>query len=568
MAATMDVTRVFVARRRWMVVVAAAVALLIGAVVVGGCWPPGPEPNHECDSDEDCEPDEVCEGWRSHRPHHTSVDFNERRCFFDPCASVDCAEGEDCHGGLCLEECDGESDCDDYHRCHEGRCHPLDCSDVECFAEESCWLGACYEECSWGEECRTPGSSDVPYECIEDACMPLPCLGTEELPDGRPCPDEEFVVLDVEDRGDDEVKFTAALFRPVDEPIEDHGFCWSHESDEPGLDDETSDCVSLGELDGPGFFNHGQQLPPGQDYRVRAFLEHEDHTEYSAGEEAHDFATEPNPIDEIDVEVWEEPDTVRISWDRDDGAEGYEVVRNGELIAELDGDKSRYDDEHPTAESNLDPPENVEATQGVYPDRVEVTWDSQVSGDQRYLEYEVIAFYPGLEPVELGPESIVASAQEVKAYRVNTDSGESAGELNGSFSHDSAPGATLEIEEVVASQGDYEDRVHLKLAGVQLEDGEPVEYTVEALGADDEWSEPSEPAVGWRRSGNLQVQWQRYEEETSGAFEDLPGADDIEYDDYDAPEDGSPRFYRALVDAVGISAKVTESAEGHRAVPE
>ncbi len=88
----------------------------------------------------------------------------------DPCAGVECPEGETCVGGVCVpvDPCEGV-ECPEGETCVDGECVPEDpCAGVECPEGETCVDGECVpaDPCE-GVTCETC------EECVDGECVPL-----------------------------------------------------------------------------------------------------------------------------------------------------------------------------------------------------------------------------------------------------------------------------------------------------------------------------------------------------------------------------------------------------------
>ena len=94
------------------------------------------------------------------------------RCVETACEDVECAPGERCVGGACIDVCEGVI-CPDGQSCRAGRCRDL-CASLECDACTACSDGACIDHCSVvgcpaGQECEEDGI------CVEAACLGVRC---------------------------------------------------------------------------------------------------------------------------------------------------------------------------------------------------------------------------------------------------------------------------------------------------------------------------------------------------------------------------------------------------------
>lgn len=176
------------------------------------------------------------------------------------------------------------------------------------------------------------------------------------------------------------------------------------------------------------------------------------------------------------------------------------------------------------------PPTNVSATKGDYADKVTITW-TKSSGATGYQVYR--------DGVGLGWLGDVATYD---------DSGADAPTIT--------PGAAA------ASDGIYTTKVVLSLSG-QLAKGTTHTYKVRAKNILGE-SGDSETDTGYREIANLTYQWQRSSADSDADYSDISGATTISYDDIDAPADGSGRYYRCVVSAIGATQQNSSPDRGYR----
>ncbi|HEU5074466.1 MAG TPA: DUF4114 domain-containing protein [Polyangiaceae bacterium] len=94
-------------------------------------------------------------------------------CVDPACENVDCAEGQVCRGGECIDPCGGVI-CPYGQECRAGRCVDP-CSGVSCGENQACVSGACLTtcECSGCPEARF--CDPVQKQCIETACDGVNC---------------------------------------------------------------------------------------------------------------------------------------------------------------------------------------------------------------------------------------------------------------------------------------------------------------------------------------------------------------------------------------------------------
>lgn len=128
-----------------------------------------------------CEPNEICErgvcigacGGGEFRCAPNLVCRSDGFCVDPACENIDCAEGQVCHKGDCVDPCGGVV-CPFGQECRAGRCVDP-CTGVSCGENQACVSGACLTTC----ECSgCPASEFCDLElkrCVETACDQVGC---------------------------------------------------------------------------------------------------------------------------------------------------------------------------------------------------------------------------------------------------------------------------------------------------------------------------------------------------------------------------------------------------------
>ncbi len=182
----------------------------------GSCW-------QDCTEEESIDPENfLC---FTGCPEGQILDEENSRCILDPCAGVDCQEGDACFEGSCFD-CTGENAADPgspcYKVCPEGEkwdeatggCITDLCADVQCGEGYSCHGGACFQDCTEEEKydpenflcfegcpegeildeensrCIVDPCAGVNcqegYSCYEGSCF-LDCTGEDPSDPNSPC---------------------------------------------------------------------------------------------------------------------------------------------------------------------------------------------------------------------------------------------------------------------------------------------------------------------------------------------------------------------------------------------
>lgn len=129
--------------------------------------------------------------------------------------------------------------------------------------------------------------------------------------------------------------------------------------------------------------------------------------------------------------------------------------------------------------------------------------------------------------------------------------------------HEQAPGASLEIGSVSASQGAHRDHVRVEADGFNLRRPPDVRYRVRGVLVDQQFTPVSAQADGRRALPSLVVVWERSIDGSEEAFEPIPQAA-MAFDDATAPADGGRRWYRVRLAAHGIGPYTSPAVVGWR----
>ena len=157
-------------------------------------------------------------------------------------------------------------------------------------------------------------------------------------------------------------------------------------------------------------------------------------------------------------------------------------------------------------------------------------------------------------------------SSEATNYRVYRDGDNISGTLGDVATYDDVGVAAPVITpgSAVASDGDYIDKVALSISGNSIANGTQYTYTVYAYKAIGGWSAVSASDTGYRKASSMTYQWQRSAGASDADYSNLAGATTASYNDTTAPDDGSHRYYKCLVDASGSAQATSAVNEGYR----
>ncbi|MBA7524564.1 hypothetical protein ES705_16705 [subsurface metagenome] len=182
----------------------------------------------------------------------------------------------------------------------------------------------------------------------------------------------------------------------------------------------------------------------------------------------------------------------------------------------------------------LNPPTNVDATDGTHTDKVVITW-AKSDGATGYQVYR--------NATPLGWLGDVATYNDTGA---------------------DAP--TITVGTASASDGTSPDYVTLSIAGESVTNGTTHTYKVKAKNVAGE-SGYSGTNTGYRGHGTLTYQWQRSAADSNENYSNIDGATTDPYNDTGAPENGDGRYFKCVENATGAAEQTTNADRGHRIPP-
>ncbi len=447
--------------------------------------------------------------------------------------------------------------------------------DDDCFPDEMCQDGRCVVDDDYIHDPNECGGEEELDGAVGDPCGPcnldqLQC--DEDDPNALVCDGETPCPEAISTTQPTNIEATSATFNGmIDEyphdPIDDLGFCWGHD---PEPSEEDADCASVDDIPTEeGEFSHDvDALIPGADYTVRAFAVSADERDYANDVEFTTAAPAPENVD-TDGTV----DSVTITWDEPEGAEGYRVYADDDEIADID-DSEETEFEHEDASAGtvtapVDPEASDDLTDGI-----EITWDDADSVDGTEHDYTVVAVYRDTESApseEVGGNRLGPEATGYQLYIGDDDTPDEEdwidlGDTN-EYMHDDeeVPKAQILPEDAEASNGDYSNQITISTPEPDFEDADEVTYRLRSIyGEDDESnSEPSPQFEGQRgHDTSVDYQWQRSDDDDT--FADLDGVTNREdVDDSDEILSGDTFYYRAQLDADGAETAFTPSDDGY-----
>ena len=429
--------------------------------------------------------------------------------------------------------------------------------DNDCFPDERCALGSCrpapqeivLNECG-GEEELENAVGDVCGPCNLDRYA---CDSTSLVCDGEtPCPE-----LDILTTNATSITATTALLNgridafPL-EPIDELGFCWST-SQEIGADDT---CQALPSVpsQADSFSLPITELEPGTTYYAAAYTVIEGDFDVANVVSFQTNAITPS------LNATAEEEGILLSWPLVQGAVGYELFANGELLAALEDDEVEYFDDTAPA-GTLSAPGQVTASDG-RSDGVRITWTAPVASPGAQVEYTLVAVFadadgdpsPAVSAGRLGPQ--------VMGYEVQIGSGDPISlPLQTQYLDENAPLVQILPGPISVSKGEFENQVLLNSPTPASVAADQQSYRVRATYGSDA-TEYSSAVEGRRIRGNFTYQWERSSGDADENYSPITGATQRLFNYLDAPADGSIRYYRLQISAPGAEAATSDADFG------
>jgi formylglycine-generating enzyme required for sulfatase activity len=257
---------------------------------------------------------------------------------------------------------------------------------------------------------------------------------------------------------------------------------------------------------------------------------------------------------------------VRVTWSAVDGATGYNVYRDGELLTSSPIAALQFD--HTTAPAGGLPQQVTGAGATPATDRITVTWTaaSLTSSAGTAAAYVVAAVNPAGEGPRSASDSGNRAGFPLTGYEVRIDAGSSWVPVGTStnYSDTDAPAGAITLSELAASDGTSVDHVTLS-ATVGTTPGATRTYEVRAVNA--AGPGPGSTVVSRQRLvGVPSLQRQRSSGPTASGFSNIAGATTTPFNDTGAPADGGVRHYRLQVTAAGATDVTSPSEFGFRRV--
>lgn len=280
-----------------------------------------------------------------------------------------------------------------------------------------------------------------------------------------------------------------------------------------------------------------------------------------------DNTTDPRVPSFVEATSGDDPDAVVVTWEGADDADAHEILRDGDVIAQVEPGATEFVD------TEADPPAAPEAPYDVVAsdDRSEgvvVSWafdEPQPGGEHDYAVRAVIDGEPhDASATAVGYRGVYPYTFEVHTAR--DDQWRLAGTETEWVDEEASYGDLIDAGHTEATKGVHVDRVFLSIIGMATTPGDDHHYRVRVV--DGEHAEQvSSTVTGRRGSARPDIQWQRSTTDDPANFEEVADADSAPYGDTDAPADGQIRYWRAELEMPdGDGPVYTEPDWGFRAI--
>jgi len=200
-------------------------------------------------------------------------------------------------------------------------------------------------------------------------------------------------------------------------------------------------------------------------------------------------------------------------------------------------------------------------------DSVVLTWGAAVAPSAKRYSYRVTAVVSGNQGAPSATAVGQVAERPVTSYEVRVDAGnwQSVDKNTFVFTDSNAPAPTLTAPTVTASQGTYVEWVRLTSSGTTATPGALRSLDVRAVTTFGPG--PASSASARRTAGQLTYQWERSSGTSASNFSAIANANGANSDDSGAPSDGSVRWYRLVVSALGASPVTSAAVSGMKLGP-
>jgi len=309
------------------------------------------------------------------------------------------------------------------------------------------------------------------------------------------------------------------------------------------------------------------------------------------------FTTCPTAPTNVAATDGDHTDKVVVNWTKSEGATGYKVYGDGELLDTL-GDVATYDDTNapaPTITAGSTIASDGSSTAHV---SLELSGTSANNGTLR--TYKVKAFNDSGDSPDSDTDTGYRGVGGLtyQWQRSSGDADEDYSNIDGAtistYNDTDAPAPTITPGSTVATDGDSTAHVSLSLDGTSTSEGTGRYYQC-ILNADGAAQQISGSNRGYRTVGELSYQWQRSAGNSDEDYSNIDGATSSTYDDTEAPaptitsgnadaadgtsteyvtltltgqqgNDGDGRYYQCVLNADGAVEQTSSSNRGHRGV--
>ncbi len=318
---------------------------------------------------------------------------------------------------------------------------------------------------------------------------------------------------------------------------------------------------------GTGVFTKGLTgLPAGTTVYARAFATNSAGIGY--GSEVN-FLTKPAAPTGVSATDGIYTDKVTITWTKSTGANQYHVWRDTTDLGAA-GDVATFDDTGAGAPSVT--AGTASATDGSATDKVTLSISGASANNGTSYTYKVVASNATGSSADSATDTgyRAPGALTYQWYRSSGDADSGYSTLSGAttapYDDTTAPASSITAGTAAASDGTSTTHVSLSVSGQSANAGAG-RYFYAALSATGAASADTNHDRGYIGVGAHTYQWQRSAADSDASYSDISGATTANYDDTGAPADGSGRYYKVVESATGATGQTTAADRGYRLVP-
>lgn len=279
------------------------------------------------------------------------------------------------------------------------------------------------------------------------------------------------------------------------------------------------------------------------------------------------FITKPSAPTGINATDGNNNSYVTITWSDATGTDNVSILRDSVIIAYVAGGVKTYNDTG--ADASIITPGSTIATDGISTENVSLSLSGISISNGTTHTYTLIATNASGDSVESSSDTgyrgygTLTYQWQVSLADSDANYSNIDGATSNTLEYTDAPSPTITSGTSSASDGTSSSYVILSLSGESANNGAGRYYQciLNATGCTQQTTSSNRGYIG---VGSLSIQWQRSAADSDADYSNIVGATTDPYNDTGAPEDGSHRYYIAVLNADGATESSTSADSGYR----